>query len=141
MKKWVAFLLGLILGVVLAASAMFALGYAEVDKSDDGMIFYEESGDVVQATQIEVFQALDDNRALAYAQYYKEEKGWFTGNSYNKLDSSLLTLIINDEGVLYYDGQIIEIPEGKCVRQVGVYRYLNKDGDQKTVPIVKILDE
>ena len=41
-------------------------------------------------------------------------------------------------GKSYYDDQIIKIPSGKCVKQIGVYKYQTKDGFEKTVPIVDI---
>ena len=36
--------------------------------------------------------------------------------------------------------QVIEIPEGKCARQVGVYTYPTKMEIERTVPIVEIME-
>lgn len=52
-----------------------------------------------------------------------------------------ICLIVNDEGKYYYDDQIIEIPEGKVARQVGIYQYPTRNEDVKTVPIIEILDK
>ncbi len=52
-----------------------------------------------------------------------------------------MVLLINDEGKYYYDDQIIEIPKGKCLRQIGVYKYMTKAEFEKTVPIAKIMDK
>lgn len=47
----------------------------------------------------------------------------------------------------YYDGEIIPNPEGKCAKQVGVYRYETvakyEDGSHiyKTVPVISILNK
>ena len=42
------------------------------------------------------------------------------------------------ENKLYYDNERINIPKGKCAKQVGVYNYKTKSGDYKTVPVVII---
>lgn len=53
----------------------------------------------------------------------------------------LLVLIMNDNGEYYYDEQIIKVPKGKCMRQVGIYKYQAKSGIEKTVPIVMLMNK
>lgn len=77
-------------------------------------------------------QVVDQNYALAYEQEYSKNYYRHTG---------LLVLVTNDTGDYYYDKQVIEVPEGKCMRQVGVYEYQTKSNDWKTVPIVKLMDK
>jgi hypothetical protein len=42
---------------------------------------------------------------------------------------------------LYYDDQVIKVPEGKCMRQIGVYEYQTRMETIKTVPIVQVMNE
>ena len=48
---------------------------------------------------------------------------------------------MNDNGEYYYDEQIIKVPKGKCMRQVGIYKYQAKSGIEKTVPIVMLMNK
>ena len=95
------------------------------NKSDKGMTLLEQPGECISTNSFSVTQVIDENSALA------REIDLF---------SDLSVLLINDEGILYYDNQIISIPEGKCARQVGVYKYTTHSGIEKTVPIVKIME-
>ena len=49
-----------------------------------------------------------------------------------------VVLLINDEGKLYYDDEIIKVPQGQQAKQMGIYQYSTESG-YKTVPIVKIM--
>jgi hypothetical protein len=40
-----------------------------------------------------------------------------------------------------YDKQVVKVPAGMCMRQVGIYKYETKLGDLKTVPIVKLMNK
>ena len=62
-----------------------------------------------------------------------------TFERYNQTD--LLVLITNDNDEYYYDDQLIKIPKGKCMRQIGVYKYPTRMNMEKTVPIVKLMDK
>ena len=50
-------------------------------------------------------------------------------------------LLVNEDGKYYYDDEIIEVPDGKVVRQVGIYKYSTKNDFEKTVPIVQIMNK
>ena len=41
----------------------------------------------------------------------------------------------------YYDDQVIEVPKGMCMRQVGIYKYQTRMKIDKTVPIVKLMSK
>ena len=79
-------------------------------------------------------QVVGDNFALAHEVEYNSVFGRY-------MPTDLLVLVTNDDGEYYYDEQIIKIPKGKCMRQVGVYKYRTKMELDKTVPIVKIMDK
>ena len=53
----------------------------------------------------------------------------------------LLVVVTNDNGEYYYDDQIIEVPQGMCMSQVGIYRYQTRMDMEKTVPIVKLMSK
>lgn len=137
MKNWLVFLLGFISGIIFTFVMMLYVAKQNVDegveKVDNGMTFFEQPGDCVSTNQFEVMQVLDDNYALAYEQKYEEYLGY--------MRTDLLVLVTNDEGVYYYDEQTIKVPKGKCMRQVGIYKYQTKFEDWKTVPIVKLMDK
>lgn len=137
MKKGLVFLLGFISGIIFTFVMMLYVAKQSVDevveKVDNGMTFFEQPGDCLSSNQFEVMQVLGDNYALAYEQKYDEYLGY--------MRTDLLVLVTNDEGVYYYDEQTIKVPKGKCMRQVGIYKYQTKLEDWKTVPIVKLMDK
>lgn len=124
MKNFIVFILGLISGGVLTIGLIMILAIG-ANESDKGMTMLEQPGECMSTNSFSVTQVIDENAALARE---------------TDLFSDLLVLLVNDEGILYYDNQIISIPEGKCARQVGVYKYTTHSGIEKTVPIVKIME-
>ncbi len=132
MKKWGIFLLGFILGIAFTViSAMVYVNNSGAD--NDGKMFFEQPGECLSTNRFEVLQALGNNYALAYEQEYNKLLGY--------INTDLLVLVTNDEGQYYYDEQVIDVPKGKCMRQIGIYKYQTKSEDWKTVPIVKIMDK
>lgn len=130
MKKGWVFMLGFISGIafIFILSLVYASNVQEED--NDEMIFFEEEGECLSTQSFEVFQVLGDDIALA-REIDEQYSSW---NS----TTELLILLVNDEGKYYYDDQVITIPSGMCMRQIGIYRYTTKGGDEKTVPIAKI---
>ena len=131
MKKWVVFLLGMIAGGVLTFVMMLVLAIG-ANTSSNGMTLFDEPGECLSTGSFEIMQVIDDGVALAN----EIDK---VRSSYNT-HTDLLVLLVNDEGKLYYDDQVINVPNGKYARQIGVYKYPTKLGFEKTVPIVKIME-
>ena len=52
-----------------------------------------------------------------------------------------LTVAFIDEDNTYYTDQIVKIPKGKCARQIGVYKSDHYLYDDKTLPIVEIMNK
>lgn len=52
-----------------------------------------------------------------------------------------LQVVFIDENNEYYTEQVIKIPKGKCARQIGVYKSDHYMYDDKTLPIVEIMDK
>ena len=103
-----------------------------ISSSADGKVLFDEAGECLSTNRFEVSEVIDDSSALAYELVYDADFGYMT--------SSLLVLVTNDDDESYSDKQVIKVPKGKGMRQVGVYRYKNKSGEWKVVPIVKLMD-
>lgn len=121
MKKWLTFLIGFISGIVFTFIVALVISSSS---NSNGMTFFEQPAKCLISRRFEVIQVIDNNYALAQESY-----------------DGLVVLITNDNGEYYYDEQTIEVPVGQCVRQVGIYKYQTKIGIEKTVPIVKLMDE
>ena len=125
MKKMSIFIGGLITGIILTIGV--SLFFAGNNSTSDNPQFFEAPGECVTKNNLEIFQVLDNEYALA-----KEITGDFS--------SSLIVLIFSPEEKSFYDEQKIIIPKGKCARQIGVYRYKTKLEIEKTVPVVQIME-
>ncbi len=124
MKKILIFVGGVITGAALVFGIAAIAALADVVDST-GITLFESEGECISRNSFEVFQVVEKGHALA-----KEDK----------FLSDLVVLFLN-EGEPYYDSQVIKIPAGKCVKQVGTYRYESKSEMIKTVPVVRVLDE
>ena len=126
MKKFLIFFGGFVVGIIATILVAFLINVA--NKPNDGLIgltIFPEKGECITTkNEIEVFQVLEPNMALAR-----------TGN----ILDGIVVLLINYEGKTYYDEQKIKIPANKCARQIGTYQYTTKqDRFEKTVPAVVI---
>lgn len=129
MKKAFIFIGGVVTGIVLTFIFAFIVNSRNADHNDD-LVLFEQEGDVISTKNFEVFQVLDSGDALA------NEKKDIDGYS---VSTGLVVLFLNEDGTTsYYDDQKINVPQGKCVRQLGTYKYSTKSGLEKTVPIVGI---
>lgn len=124
----------MISGIVLTFVAMAVLAIG-ANTSSYGMTFFDESGECLSIKSFEVVQVVDDNHALAHEVEWNEVLRRY-------VPTDLLVLLTNDNGEYYYDYQIIEVPQGMCMRQIGVYKYQTiKEDIYKTVPIVKLMSK
>ena len=129
MKKWLIFGGGVLTGVILtiAFAVIFA---ANRSQENNGVTWFDQPGDIVPEKSFKVFQVLEKSAALV------------NGNSeYGDLYMGTVYLLTNDEGKYYYDDEIVEVPDGKVARQVGIYKYPTKNEIEKTVQIVKIMNK
>lgn len=122
MNKWIIYLLGIMTGILLTfAFAIFA------NKSNDsgisGLEMTEGDGECVEYTQFEVFQVLNSGCALANAD-----------------DHFITVFLIPNEGQQFYDDQKITLNHGQCAYRVGTYKYESKGGRERTVPVIRIMD-
>lgn len=128
MKKALIYIAGVITGVILTTLISLLL----VKSSDNGITMFAEVGECISKKPFEVFQVLEPGAALA-----NEES--FNAAGMRSMYTGMVVLFVNDEGKRYYDDEVIAIPPGKCVRQIGTYKYSTQMG-YKTVPVVKIME-
>ncbi len=129
MRKFLLFLAGFITGVV--ALLLFSLIVSSTGANSyklNGLTLFEQAGDVLPSKSYEVLQVVTEGYALANA---ASGHGTYFG---------MVVLFVGDENTHYYDDQIIKVPQGKCVRQIGTYQYPTKNG-YKTVPAVAIYNK
>jgi len=126
MKKFLIFIGGFVAGILATILVVFLI-YVADQPYDDGLLgltIFPEKGECITAKgEIEIFQVIEPNMALARTGNYRD---------------GILVLLINYEGKSYYDNQKIKIPANKCAKQIGTYQYSAKNGMNKTVPAVVI---
>lgn len=141
MNKLIVFILGIAAGVILTLVVSSYVRNVTPDNNlteeeteseqMEGVTNFDEPGDIIEEKSFKVFQVVAKNAALVYG---KDKYGDF---GY----SSMIYLLVNDNGKYYYDDEIVKVPARKVVRQMGIYHYPTKNGSYKTVPIVEILQE
>ena len=99
------------------------------EEEEDGLHYFEEPGDIIKESSFKVLQVLAKDAALVNG---KDEYGYYHGTIY---------LIVNNEGKYYYDDEIVKVPTGKVLRQIGIYQYPTRRDIVKTVPIIMIMDK
>ena len=138
MKGWGLFFAGVFTGIIvmgfidiLKMSSNKETNDTEIiSKEDDGITLLEEPGDVVEVKSFKVFQVLAKDAALVQGE-----------TKYQGVYSGIVYLLMNKEGKLYYDDEIVNVPKGSIVRQMGIYQYPTKDDMIKTVPIIRIMEK
>ena len=134
MKKFLIFIGGFIAGIL--ATILVAYIIAIASKPNDGLIglkVFPEKGECIQSDgELEVFQVLEPNVALAHTVKY----GNYGMRNYSE---EIVVLLIDYSGKTFYDDQKVKIPKNNCARQIGTYQYsTKKDNFGKTVPAVVI---
>ena len=137
MKKIWVYLLGVLSGIVLVIFTVLSIYLFSKTKPSDDITFFDEPGEIMTFQSFfgrtetvkcfEVFQALGDGAALA------KPEDW--------LARDLIVLLWNDKGTQYYDNQKVFAPDGKCFRQIGIYKYESKEERNRIVPVVTLMDD
>ena len=136
MKSGTSFFLGFIIGAAVCFGVLYIFGFRQTsagERSERLVMFKEPRGEVnyalfnesIFATGCKVIQVMSDRSALALPSVHGVPIP----------DQAVLLLPL--KAGCYYDGQVVPIPEDKVMRQIGIYRYQNKEGLMKTVPVVK----
>ena len=133
MNKWLVYVGGIITGIVLMFVFLFFVGKSYNNK---GITWFDKLGDTMEIKSFKVFQVIDKDAALVYGSSQID----ISGSSFNMYNGAVY-LLVNEDGKYYYDDEIIEVPDGKVAKQVGIYKYSTKNDFEKTVPIVQIMNK
>ena len=140
MKKGLIFFFGMIAGAVLTVLILALIGMAKDSGGDNsgygdpGISMFSEAGQTMPLKSFRVFQVLPNGTALAESSEKDKVK-------YSFEYGDPIVLLLAAENSAYYDDQVIKVPAGKVVRQVGTYRYETQNDFVKTVPIISFLDK
>lgn len=128
MKKVFIFIGGMVTGAILMV--IISALMVGTNLSNNGVTMFEDEGDCISENSFKVFQVLDSGDALA-----TEIEGEYS------IPTGLTVLLLSEDGKSYYDEQVVEVLSGKCVKQVGIFKYTTNAGSEKTVPVVIISDK
>jgi len=118
------FFLGFVTGIILTFIVLYVFYFSSTKEGElQGLTLFKKSGECITKRKLKVFQTVRTNAALA---------------EFGEYPNKMLVLLINYDGVAYYDEQKIVIPKSKCARRIGTYFYSTALGLQKTVPAVEI---
>lgn len=133
MESKTKFILTYVAGIVTGCVLLFVIGCiinaknSSAEKED--IVMFDSPRNAVPGKSFKVVQVLPDGNALARID-----------NVYDD-NFGIVVLFLGDESTSYYDDQKIEIPNGKVAKQIGNYSYMSRMNIEKTVPVVKIMDE
>ncbi len=132
--NWTSFIFGIGIGALVTMGIAFHGGQEVVTdnlKNIPGLTLLKngEQGTFFGNKSMTVLQALSRNRALAITRVVIADKSLPLGD---------MVFYIAPENVDLYDGQVIEIPNGKRLTHIGTYEYKTKSNEKKTVPAVII---
>ena len=123
MKSFFIFIAGMITMLVIVLGIYNNLYMDEEHISGLTYLSEQQTGDVFNYKSIEVLQAQSQNTALVLPKDKYEPVMFFIGKESDAL----------------YDKQIINVPNGYRLVQIGTYRYTNREKIERTVPAVSIL--
>lgn len=128
-KMALTYLGGIVTGIVLtfAICIVIAARRGSVGSTDSNVVMFERPQQVVDAQKLNVIQVFPNGSALAMVKDFE--------------NYGTVVALQAMEGGSYYDDQKITIPQGMCLRQIGTYRYMNRENMEKTVPIVQMFDK
>ena len=115
MKNVLIFIAGIILGITLVELSYYG--------KNDQLILSEENEKILSIYEMNVFQVIGEGGALVKSGKFPNEQ---------------IYLLLHNEADLYYDNQKIQVSKGMKVKQVGIYRYKNKEDFILTVPAIRI---
>lgn len=128
MKQFVIFFLGLIAGVALSIGGAYL--YSNIQEDTDKLVYFDKPGKVIESEySFRVIQVVDENSAIVVEQDITSIFGFG------------LTALLVYNNAYFYDNQEIEIGKKQQFRQVGVYTYMTTEGEQKTIPVIKIFNK
>lgn len=130
------FILTFVAGIITGIIMLFAFGYimsmskSEAECVDDDIVMFDKPQKTINANVFVVMQVLPNGSALAIIEPDEENDNYGT-----------TVLFLAKDGKSYYDDQRICVPSNKCVKPIGVFRYMTQKNQEKTVPVVDFFDK
>lgn len=124
-KFTLTYLGGIITGIVLTFVFM-ATFQEKTSPLGNDIVMFEKPQREIKVKSFKVIHVLPDGNALANVEDWD--------------NLGMVVLFLADKGTSYYDNQKIDVPSGKKVMQIGIFKYITLSEMKKTVPIVRILD-
>ena len=133
MESKTKFILTYVAGIVTGCVLLFVIGCIINAKNSsaqkEDIVMFDSPRNAVPGKSFKVVQVLPDGNALVRI------------DSCFDVNFGIVVHFLGDESTSYYDDQKIEIPKGKVAKQIGNYSYMTRMKIEKTVPVVKIMDE
>lgn len=123
MNKKLTFIAGVATGffgvLLLGGIISFASTESTNDYITDNITLLENKGECINYKSFEIYDVLENGNAIAHTS-----------------DFRIKVLFLAKNGELYYNNQIINVPNDKCAKQIGVFR-----NHYETIPIIEISDK
>ncbi len=127
LKYILTFVGGVVTGIVLVFAFAFI---ANSSNHSDNIVMFDTPQATIDKDQFKIVNVFPNGGGLARS----------VSDEF-RIDDNVWVLFRPKKGQAFYDDQKIEIPQDKCVKQIGICRYKTKMGDISTVPIVDIFDK
>lgn len=128
-----------LVGYYIGCDAGYSVGYTQrgmddtsktENKEDKDLKLFDSPQKELKVSSFKVFHVLSDGSALATSETFGDDL------AYNAVVRFQAT-----EGTVYFDDQIIKLPEEKHFRLIGTYDYETLRNGMKTVPVLGIFDK
>ena len=123
MRNVLIFLAGAVLGAVITFLVYSLSSY----NAADNIRLFSTPGRNIKATSFEVVHVLDFGAAVVKVK-----------NGNDSTTNRTNAVLMNKQGDFYHDDQIIDVPKGKCVKQIGVFTHDAHSGIVQSIPLLDI---
>ena len=127
MRNVLIFIAGVVIGIVICFGGL-VIGAERDFGKNLGIALFEQGEKTLSIRKLKVFQVIDKEGALVRGEEESRKIGQMP-QTY---------LLLHDGQDLYYDNQEIQVSKGMEVKQIGVYRYKNREDMILTVPAIRI---
>ncbi|MCI2109155.1 MAG: hypothetical protein LKK12_04530 [Bacteroidales bacterium] len=142
MRKGPVFISGFFLGIICTALVLFFIGREASSTVNpetgvsypQGVTLSDHPIEFTESFDFKVLQVLDKG-ALALCRSRDGDPQLGVSPSY--LGTTIF--IVSDGQNMFYDKQIIAVPEGKNAYQIGTYQYMAQSETMKTVPVIEFM--
>lgn len=122
LKLTLTYIGGIITGVLLFLVLSYVIFSRSEGEASYDIVMFNKPQSKIGANEFEIIQVLSDGSALAAALDID-----YVGT---------IVLFLPNKDDAYYDNQKISVHKGKCIRQIGIYKYKTMQDIIKTVPVV-----